>query len=141
MGYTTELLVGLAELLNTAGAGVYRDGAYADDERGIVFSHLPASPVQAIGITRYMDLPGILAINQVMVQVRSRVSTNPFEGETLVDLIRDTLHRKTHVQLGSLRFNLIEQKSFAPLGPDKNGRFEYTQNFMLTGNRYSIKNP
>lgn len=136
--YTVQMLDGLAGMLAAAGAGVYRGpkAVYADTERGIVFSTMPPKPDQAIAVTRYMDLPGILAINQVRVQVRSRVSADPFEGEELVDLIRDTLHRKTHVTLGGLRFNLIEQESFAPLGPDGNGRFEYSQNFTLTGNRY-----
>lgn len=137
--YTRQVLEGLAGMLKTAGAGSYNGPTTPPDEgaRAIVFSFMPASPTQAISLTRYLDVPGILAINQVRVQVHSRVGTDPLEGEDLVDLIRDTLHRKTHVTLGTLRFNLIEQESFAALGPDGNGRFEYTQNFTLTGNRYS----
>lgn len=144
-GYTRQVLEGMAQDLHDAGAGDYRgpDGVFTDDEtvRAIVFATMPDSPSEVISITRYDDNPGILAINEVLVQVRSRVGTNPLDGEDLVDLIRDTFHRRTNVVYGTVRFNLITQESSGALGPDDNGRFEYSQNFKLTGNRYSPTSP
>lgn len=145
MSYTTDVLEGMAHDLDAAGAGVYRgpDGVFAPGEevRAIVFSVMPDSPSEAIVLTRYDDAPGILAINEVLVQIRCRVGLNPFDGEDLVDRIRDTFHNRTYVTYGAARFNRIVQESFGPLGPDDNGRFEYSQNFKLTGNRYSSQNP
>ena len=141
--YTVNMLTGLAEMLNASGVGVYRGptGTYASTERGIYFSTMPADAVQGISITRYLDVPDILAINHVRVQVFTRAGTNPLDGEAITDLVRDTLHDKNHVVLNGVHFNRMVQESFAPLGPDANGRFEYSQNFTLTGNRYSVQNP
>jgi hypothetical protein len=141
--YTVHLLTGLAQMLNDAGAGVYRGptGTYTDAERGIYFSTMPATKAQGISLTRYLDVPDILAINHVRVQVLSRTGSDPLAGEAVVDMIRDTLHDKNHIVLDGVRFNRMVQESFTPLGPDANGRFEYSQNFTLTGNRYSVQNP
>lgn len=141
--YTVNMLTGLAQMLNDAGAGIYRGptGTYTDAERGIYFSTMPAAAVQGISITRYLDVPDIIAVNHVRVQVLTRAGTNQLDGESVVDLIRDALHDKNHIDLNGIRFNRMVQESFTPLGPDQNGRFEYSQNFTLTGNRYSVKNP
>lgn len=144
-GYTVSVLEGMAQDLASAGAGEYRgpDGVFGDNEdvRAIVFAVMPPAPSEAIVLTAYDDQPGQVAVNEVFVQVRSRVGSNPFDGSDLTDLIRDTFHRRTGVVYGTARFNLILQESFAYLGPDANGRLEYTQNFKLTGNRYSSTNP
>lgn len=45
------------------------------------------------------------------------------------------------MQYGPVRFNRIKLDTFGPLGIDSNGRFVYSQNFVLTGNRYGAQNP
>jgi hypothetical protein len=141
--YTVNMLTGLADVLNASGAGVYRGptGTYTSAERGIYFSAMPPDAVQGISITRYLDVPDIIAINHVRVQVLTRAGTNPLDGEAITDLVRDTLHDKNHVALNGVHVDRIRLESFTPLGPDDNGRFEYSQNFTLTGNRYSVQNP
>lgn len=144
MSYTTDVLEGIAIDLDAAGAGVYRgpDGEFTADEavRAIIFSDMPEFPDEIIAITRFGDLPGDLAVNEVHIQIRSRVRGR-LAGEELVDLIRDTFHNRVNVQYGVARFNRIKQDSFGPLGNDGNDRFEYSQNFALTGNRYRAQNP
>lgn len=146
MSYTTDVLEGMAADLDAAGAGVYRgpDGEFTrgadEDVRAIVFSDMPEFPDEAIVLTRFGDFPEDLAVNEVHIQVRSRVRT-ALEGEELVDLVRDIFHDRVYVQYGVARFNRIKQDTFGPLGKDRNGRFEYSQNFALTGNRYSPANP
>jgi hypothetical protein len=136
--YTVEVLKGLAQLIADAGIAVYKtSGSYTAADRGVYFSEMPTGATQAVSLTRYLDQPGALGQNNVMVQIRTRLTQNPLEGEAVVDQIRDLLHRRTYTDLGGYRFNLISQESFAPLGKDANGRYQYTQNFLLTGTRGS----
>lgn len=144
MSYTVDVFEGMATDINAAGLGVYRglDGEFArgEDVRAVVFSLMPEFPDEAIVLTRFDDDPGILAINEVSIQIRSRVRSL-IAGEQLVDDIRDLFHNRVGVQYGVARFNRIRQTGSGFLGPDANGRLEYSQNFVLTGNRYRTQNP
>ena len=136
--YGPAILDGMCRMLAAAGIGFYQgpDVAIPSGEVGIVPSALPSSPQRAISVTRYLDVPGDIAQNTTRVQVRSRVSQNPFDAEAVCDQIRSTFHGKTHVQLGDYRFDRIRLFSHGPLGPDQNGFYEFSQNFDLHGNRY-----
>ncbi|WP_349862671.1 minor capsid protein [Leifsonia sp. WHRI 6310E] len=144
MSYTTDVLEGMAADIDAAGLGVYRgpDGQFARDEevRAIVFSRMPEFPDEAIVLTRFGDHPAELAINEAEIQIRYRVRS-PLAGERLADDLRDLFHDRTHVTYGAALFNRIKQAGFGPLGVDTNDRYEYSHNFVLTGNRYRTNSP
>jgi len=54
-GFETNLLTGIAQLLATAGLGVWRDtGIYTAAETGIVFDTVPQAPDRVITLTDYV---------------------------------------------------------------------------------------
>lgn len=144
--YTRTLLDGLATLLAAAGVGKYEGPAtvFGPDDTAIVFAGMTfeGAPTKQVILRVYNDLPGDLAVNQTQLQVLSRVATTPLEALDTTDLIRTALHDKAHVVFGAdadnfgVHIDLIRQTSHADLGPNGEGLFEHTQNFLLTGNRY-----
>lgn len=134
--YKSQLLEGLAVMFDAASIGTYTAGqSPAPSERGIWFGGIPATVGEGLALTQYLDVPGVLASNTTMVQVRTRGSKNYLTSTDITDQIRNLLHRRTHVNIGGHRIDLIEQTSFAYLGADANGRHEFTQNFSLRGIR------
>ncbi|GAA4176587.1 minor capsid protein [Gryllotalpicola koreensis] len=144
--YTSTLLDGLARMLAAAGVGRYegRDTVFQPDDVAILFTGAASElfPTKQVILRVYNDLPGDLAANQVQVQVLSRVSSDPLAADDVTDLIRGALHNKRDLVFGAdadsfgVHIGWVRLTSHADLGPDGNGLFEHTQNFLLTGNRY-----
>lgn len=137
MTYTADVLGGLALELHNAEVGTYQaSGTYpVGTLRPIYLGDLPSVSGEAIAVVPYLDVPGVLGSADLYVQIRTRGTTNMLEGLAVTDLIQGLFHRRTHVALGGHRFNLISQRSFSRLSPDGNGRYQFTQNFQLTGIR------
>ncbi|MFF7452097.1 MULTISPECIES: minor capsid protein [unclassified Streptomyces] len=136
MGHTSSLLEGLAGLMESAGLGVYRpDGVYGDDEVGIYLHRLPEGPDKAFALTPYpvQDTGQTDVIDGV--QIRMRAGPDPREVSDMADAVRDLLHGREDVVLGTVRLSLIWRQSQAPMGQDEHGREEISSNYYARSNR------
>jgi hypothetical protein len=138
VGHTSSILTGLAELLDSAGLGVYRpDGVYADDEVGIFLHRLPEAPDKAYAITPYpVEDTGLTDVTDG-IQIRMRAGPDPREVLDMADAVRDLLHMRENTLAGGVRLALIWRQSQAPMGQDAHGREELTSNYYARSNRPS----
>lgn len=141
MGSTSDLLVGLAQLLEDGGVGAWQqDGTYPADALTIIkISDLggdaPAGTTQQniVSLTPYpvSDDP-TLSESVQGVQVRLRGSRDPRSVDDLDDLVFDLLQGLGPVTLNGVRVELAVRRGGTPLGPDANGRHQRSSNYHLT---------
>lgn len=134
MGYTTDLLTGLAEHIAGAGIGVWRTaGAYAADETGIVLDVVPQSPDNVIVLSAYSVSDDRVHADSVTgVQIRTRTEgQDPRPTDDLADDIFGLLHGASGLTLGGVAVQLVYRQSWAPLGADQNQRHERSDNYYL----------
>lgn len=131
MGYTGDLIDGIAQLLQLAGVGVYRPNgpAYASTDTGITVSTLPDAPNRLICLTPYMVDDSDLTDALVGVQVRMRAGVNPLDLLALADAVFGQLHNRRNSVFGETSVALIWRQSEAPMGQDAHGRDERTANY------------
>lgn len=148
---TTALMLGVAEDLAAAGlvryvppgAGGYpRDPAEDDEDAAtflppaVQFQELLADPPRSVSIGFYdVSNPADTTAEAVSLQLRIRLGWKPLEGIDLLTAISRRLHRRQHVQLGSVHVSYVRRLSAGPIGPDPQGRQEFTANFRFTGLR------
>jgi hypothetical protein len=135
MAFTSDLLSGLAVLLEDAGIGEWHpDGAlYAADEVAITLRALPDKPDRALALAAYplSDHPSEND-SKLGVQVRTRgAGQDPRGADDLGDAVFEVLHGLTETVLGGVYVIQALRQSSAPLGRDESGRFEATSNFHL----------
>lgn len=142
-GWTTNLVGGLAQLLEDAGVGVYRPtGAYADGETGIYDRYIPPTG-RCITLSAYPTTPGTpgLADVSVGVQVRVRGDGDPVSCDDLADAVFEVLDGAgqrdggPQLDLGGVKVVQIWRQSYTPLGPDANGQWERSENFYVDAMR------
>lgn len=136
-GWTTNLLEGLGELLDAAGAGIWRPtGMYAAGETGILLRAVPPEPARIISLAVYpvTDDPGLLNVT-VGIQVRTRGGADPRDVDDIADAVYDALHSAEHLVLGGVVVNQIYRKSFTSLGTDPAGRWERSDNYYCDAAR------
>lgn len=141
MSYTTDLLAGVAQLLDTTiPAVVWRaSGVYTTAEMGVYIATMPQAPDGAVVLSDYPvgDDP-TLSDSVIGLQVRTRTGgQDPRTTTGLDDDIFDVLHGLHDVTVGGIRLVGAERRSGAPLGQDGNGRHERTSNYYLTVHRPS----
>jgi len=136
MGFTTNLLTGLAELLNAENVGRWiPQGAgqsFAATDTAIAIDSLGASPDKGIALTLY-DVEHSGGTDSVM-GLQCRVRGNPKDrtaAKDILDRIFDTLHDLEHVTIGGVPVVRIWWQSGANLGPDALNRPEHTANYYL----------
>lgn len=131
MGFTVNLITGIAGLLNTGGVGKY-PGPFAATDTAITIDALPASPDKAIALTLY-DVANSGGTDTVMgLQCRVRgTAGNRTTAKDLLDLLFDALHDLEHTTIGGAPIVRIWWQSGAPLGLDAANRQEYTVNFYI----------
>lgn len=136
MGHTSSLLEGLAQLMESAGLGVYRpDGVYEDGEVGIFLHRLPEAPDKAYALTPYpVEDTGLTDVIDG-IQVRMRAGPDPREVADMSDAVRDALHNRRGDVLGGVHVALIWRQSQAPMGQDTHGREEISSNYYLRSTR------
>ncbi|MCM2420305.1 minor capsid protein [Streptomyces sp. RKAG293] len=137
MTYTVDLLDGLARLLDTAGAGIYRpDGLYAADETAITIATIPPAPDRVICLSAYpvTDSP-VLTDTTTGIQVRTRAGPDPRVVDALDDAVFDVLHGAGPLLLGAARVQLLFRVSAAPIGADSAGRMERSANYYARAHR------
>lgn len=134
MGYTTDLLTGLAQLLAAEGIGVWNtDAAYTDAQTGILLDVMPSTPDNVIVLSGYSvsDDP-VHADTTTGVQIRTRTGTpDPRPTDDLADSIFDLLHGAQDLTLGGVRVQQARRISWTPLGPDQTRRHERADNYYL----------
>ena len=136
MGWTTSLLVGLAEhLADVVPDLAWRpDGpAYTAAEVGVVLGAMPADPDRVVVLTAYpMSGSGLSDVVQG-VQVRCRGTRgDPTSPDDLDDAVYAVLHGAEQLRLGGVLVAHTRRASAAHLGPDTNRRHETTSNYYLT---------
>lgn len=141
MGFSDQLLSGVAQYLVIGGVGTWRpDGAYLPaDVDPIIRTSVPGTPDRVIVLTPYTVSDDVSLSDSVQgLQVRLRGTKDPRTVESMEDAVFDRLHGAHGVTLpGGLRLVMAERKSGTPLGTDGNGRHQRTSNFHLTVHRPS----
>lgn len=141
MGFETDLLTGIAQLLATTSLGVWRaTGIYTAAETGIVFDTVPATPDRVITLSDYTvsDDP-TLSDSVIGVQVRTRWGgQDPRPVKDLDGGIFNALHGLEGVTLtGGVRVVSMFRRSGTSLGQDANNRWGRSSNFYATVHRPS----
>jgi len=141
MGFETDLLTGIAQLLAAASLGTWRDtGVYTALETGIVFDTVPQSPDRVITLTDYVvsDDP-TLSDSVIGVQVRTRWGgQDPRPVKDLDGSIFDALHGLEGVTLtGGVHIVSMFRRSGVGMGTDINNRWMRSSNYYATVHRPS----
>jgi hypothetical protein len=139
VSFTSDLLVGVAQRLHTAGIGVYdADGGYSDSDVAIVFRAFGQAPDRQIALTTYgVDDNFALSDSVVGLQVRTRGTKDPTVVDAIDDAIFNNLHGAWSATLGSVQVVSVARTSATPFGADGNGRWERVSNYYLTTHRPS----
>ncbi|MER7047729.1 minor capsid protein [Streptomyces jumonjinensis] len=136
MGYTSDLLAGLSQLIAAAGLGVYRPGGiYTDGETGIFHGVMPEGPDRAVFLSPYPVEDSDLTDAITGVQVRLRAGPDPTAVLDMADGVFAALHNRCQLDFGTVRVSLIWRQSEALLGQDQHGRTELTSNYYARSNR------
>jgi hypothetical protein len=149
MGWTNNLLVGLAEELAARGVARWQPtGAYGEAGAPPVFLRaLGDKPDAAVALAAYGDPDyedaGLSDVVQG-VQIRTRAAT-PDACDDLADAIWDELHGAEMLRLGTgaaqVATTLIRRRSTAALGRDAAGRFERVDNYYIQASRPNANRP
>lgn len=142
-GWTSRLLVGLAEYLDAADVGVWRaTGVYTSSETAIVLRSVPQSPDRLITLATYpvgSTTPG-LADHQLGMQIRIRAGTDPRDCDDLADEVYELLHGARRLTLGGVAVVQMWRQSYTSLGDDTNGRWQRSENYYLDAMRPTSNN-
>lgn len=139
VGWTTNLVEGMAALLAAAGAGTWSPGGtYTDGQTGITVGVIPQAPDRIICLSPYPvdDPPGLLDVT-VAVQVRVRGTTDPRVVQDIADAVYDALHGAQPGQLGGVLVAQVFRQSASSLGVDQVGRWERSENYYVQATRPS----
>ncbi|MGW5352203.1 minor capsid protein [Streptomyces sp. NPDC004031] len=138
MGYTSDLVLGLTDLLVDAGLGVYReDTPYGPDDSAIVHRSMPDQPDRVICLTPYPVDDDVTTDAVTAVQIRVRAGTDPLAVLDLGDAVLALLHNRRGYALRSVRVAVSWRQSEVLLGEDAHGRDERTHNFYFQTTRPS----
>lgn len=140
MGFTEDLLVGVAQLLAAREVAVWKPvDPYNDDEVGIVLGVPTQSPRSLVALAAYSNVDDpALSDSTVGVQVRVRgPGANPTPADDLADAVFDELQGYRGDLPNGIHVVYGKRTSTYPLGLDGNGRQERTDNYDLTVHRPS----
>ncbi len=142
-GWTSRLLTGLAEHLQTAGVGLWRPtGVYQPADTAIVIRNIPQSPDRVITLAAYpvgQDAQG-LADHTSGVQIRVRAGVDPRECDDLADAVYDLLDSAAGLVFGGIPVVQMWRQSYTPLGQDSNSRWERSENYYVQAMRPTSNN-
>lgn len=141
MGFETDLLAGLAQLLHDAGIATWRaGGGYAVGETGITVDAVPDTPARLVALADFpvTDDP-TLSDSTIGVQIRTRwEGMDPRPVKDLDSAIFDRLHGMPATTLATgVHVDGCLRRSGAPMGQDAAGRWERTSTYYLTLHRPS----
>lgn len=137
-GWTSKLLVGLAEYLAAGGVGAWRPtGAYLAGEIAIVIRAIPQQPDRLITLAPYpigTDLRG-MQDHQTAVQIRVRGTQDPRVCDDLADEVFDRLDSSGRRTLNSVSIVDMWRQSYTSLGKDSSDRWERSENYYIDAMR------
>lgn len=140
MGFTTDLLTGVAQLLAARSVAEWKPtGAYDAAEIGIVLGVPTQQPISLVALAAYanVDSPA-LSDSTVGLQVRVRgPNADPTPADDLADAVFDVLQGFRGDLPNEVHVVYAKRTSTYPLGIDGNGRQERTDNYDLTVHRPS----
>jgi hypothetical protein len=141
MGFTTDLLTGIAQRLDAETAAVWEPlGVYTTDQIGIVLGVPTQQPPSLVALAAYgnADDPA-LSDSTMQMQVRVRApNADPRPADDLADAVFDTLQGLHGADLiGGVRLVYARRVSTLPLGIDGSGRQERADNYDLMVHRPS----
>lgn len=143
MGFTEDLLTGMAEQLQTAGVGTWNpSGVYSLGQTGITIRAIPQSPDRLITLADYVvdDFRG-MADHTLGVQVRVRgLPRDPFDASNLADGVFDALHALSGVTWQGVPIVDCYRASHTSLGSDGHDRWSYSQNYLVDAMRPTVLN-
>lgn len=138
MSWTSDVLVGIAEHLAAEGLGSWNPaGVYTSGQVGIFIATMPEAPDRCIVLTDY-DPSGGNNSGDVTPRTQVRCRGNPYEPLSAIDLasdIRDAIDGLAHVTFGGVEVTQINHSSGTPMGIDKNGRHERSDNYDIQARR------
>ncbi|SRR6266498_3983455 len=139
MGFTSDLLTGVAQLLDADGVAVWNPfGAYSATEIGIVIGVPSQDPPSLVALAVYNNVDDPAASDStVMLQVRVRApDDDPRKADDLADGVFNSL-QGMRATLNGIHIVYARRNSSYPLGIDSNGRQERTDNWDLVVHRPS----
>jgi hypothetical protein len=143
MGYTEDLLDGLASATAVAGIGLYQDTAYATSDIGIGIGDIPTDCVSGIGITDYLatnDSPN-QALGLVGIQFLFRgLPDDRVSVTNLADAVFQLWQGVTHRQFGTCHVIQMLRRTSLPLGVDELRRWRRADNYYLDINPPATSN-
>ncbi len=142
MGWTTDILVGLAERLDTAGIGTYEASAAYDPAAtapAITLQGLPDRPDKAIALS-YFSSGGTGGVTAA-VEIAIRGDADPASPDGTADAIWTLLDNAADFLLGAVHVALMYQQTSAPLGLDAAGRWVRSDTYFLIADRISVNWP
>ncbi|MBQ0974565.1 hypothetical protein KBZ00_26055 [Streptomyces sp. RK31] len=132
MSHETDLLRGVAELLDTQGVGTYDEtGPLPAGSTGIVLGRLPDGPDRALALTTYPVGDDDSTDSITGVQVRIRAGTNPLDVLDLSDAVFNALHNRRSWTARGVRVEISWRNSEAWIGQDQQGRMERSANYYV----------
>lgn len=136
--WESDLLVGLAELLDGQGVAKYRPtGAYAAGETPIVFGELPTTPDRAIGLALYSgpadEATQNLSHPRLQLMVRGGRGL-PLDAGDLATAAFMVLQAIEHRDYGTAHLVQALRTSAVPLGVDENRRTQRADSYQLDVN-------
>ncbi|MFJ4847537.1 minor capsid protein [Streptomyces sp. NPDC088733] len=133
MGYTSDLVAGLAQLLDDAGIGAYRPNGppFTVGDTAIVLGNMPAAPDRVICLNPYPVEDTGMPETITAVQFRIRCGADPTDVLDLADAVFDALDNRSRFTLGTVPVDLAWRFSQLPWGADTVGREELTANYYL----------
>lgn len=136
MGYTSDLLLGITDVLVDAQIGVYsEDAPYGPDETGIVLLDMPDGPDRAICLTPYPVDDDVTTDAITAVQVRYRAGVERLAALDIGDALLALFHNRRGYWLRSVRVAASWRQSEVLLGTDAHGRPERTSNYYFQTTR------
>ncbi|MEU6279729.1 minor capsid protein [Streptomyces sp. NPDC047028] len=139
MSHDSDLLQGIAQLLDTAGVGVYDpDSVLPADATGIVLGKVPDGPDRVLGLTPYPVADDDSTDSVTGVQARMRAGVNPLDVIALADAVFDALHNVRSYTAGGVWVEISWRNSQAWIGQDTSGRQELTANYYFRTVRSGI---
>ncbi len=142
MGWTTDILTGLAGRIDTAGIGTYEaSAAYSPTATDpvITLQGLPDLPDKAIALA-YFSSGGTGGVTAA-VEITIRGDADPTSPDEIADAIWTELDNAAGFDLGSAHVALMWRQTSAPLGVDSAGRWSRGETYFLIADRVSVNWP
>lgn len=137
-GWTSLLIVGVAQRLHTAGVGTWRaNGTYAANEIGIYVRAIPTSPDRIITLAAYPVGTGLQGMqdHRTGLQIRVRGTEDPRICDDLADAIFDDLDSLGRAVLNGVHVVDVWRQSYTSLGQDAQRRWERSENYYVDAMR------